>query len=79
MLTEAKALAQMQFAQYGMGTVPEETLTGYAKSILSNKEEAQKIYDKLTEEKVVEAVKPMIKVSNKSVSTEEFSKIAQTL
>ena len=79
MLTEAKALAQMQFAQYGMGTVPEETLTGYAKSILSNKEEAQKIYDKLTEEKVVEAVKPMIKVSNKSVSTEEFSKIAQAL
>ncbi|MBO5758648.1 MAG: trigger factor [Rikenellaceae bacterium] len=79
MLTEAKALAQMQFAQYGMGTVPEETLTGYAKSILSNKEEAQKIYDKLTEEKVVEAVKPLIKVSNKSVSTEEFSKIAQAL
>ena len=79
MLTEAKALAQMQFAQYGMGTVPEETLTGYAKSILSNKEEAQKIYDKLTEEKVVAAVKPMIKVSNKSVSTEEFSKIAQAL
>lgn len=79
MLTEAKALAQMQFAQYGMGTVPEETLTGYAKSILSNKEEAQKIYDKLTEEKVVEAVKPMIKISNKSVSTEEFSKIAQAL
>ncbi|MBQ8863437.1 MAG: trigger factor [Rikenellaceae bacterium] len=79
MLTEAKALAQMQFAQYGMGAVPEETLTGYAKSILSNKEEAQKIYDKLTEDKVVEAVKPMIKVSNKSVSTEEFSKIAQTL
>ncbi|MBO5656188.1 MAG: trigger factor [Rikenellaceae bacterium] len=79
MLTEAQALAQMQFAQYGMGTVPEETLTGYAKSILSNKEEAQKIYDKLTDEKVVEAVKPMIKVSNKSVSTEEFSKIAQAL
>ncbi|MBP3425973.1 MAG: trigger factor [Rikenellaceae bacterium] len=79
MLTEAKALAQMQFAQYGMGAVPEETLTGYAKNILSNKEEAQRIYDKLTEEKVVEAVKPMIKVGNKSVSTEEFSKIAQSL
>jgi len=79
MLTEAKALAQMQFAQYGMGTVPEETLAGYAKSILANKEEAQKIYDKLTEEKVVEAIKPLIKVSNKSVSTEDFAKIAQTL
>ena len=62
-----------------MGTVPEETLTGYAKSILANKEEAQKIYDKLTEEKVVEAIKPLIKVSNKSVSTEDFAKIAQTL
>ncbi len=79
MLTEAKALAQMQFAQYGMGAVPEETLTGYAKSILANKEEAQKIYDKLTEEKVVEAIKPLVKVSNKSVSADEFSKVAQSL
>ncbi len=76
MLAEAKAVAQMQFAQYGMSQVPDETLTGYAKSILSNKEEAQRIFDRVRENKVIEAVKPMVKVAEKSVSVEEFQKIA---
>lgn len=79
MLTEAKALAQMQFAQYGMGTVPEETLAGYAKSILANEDEHAKIYEKLSEDKVIEAVKPSVKVTTKSVSSEEFGKVAQAV
>lgn len=79
MLSEAKALAQMQFAQYGMGTVPEDTLTSYAKSILGNKDEHAKIYDKLTEEKVIEAVKPSVKITTKSVTSDEFAKVAQAV
>lgn len=78
-LQEAKSLAQMQFAQYGMGAVPEDTLEGYAKNILNNKEEASKIYEKLRESKVVDAIKKQIKVSSKSVSAEEFGKVAQSL
>ena len=77
MLAEAKTVAQMQFAQYGMSQVPDETLTGYAKSILGNKEEAQKIYDRIREQKVIDALKPLVKVTEKSVSVEEFQKIAQ--
>lgn len=77
MVAEAKSVAQMQFAQYGMSQVPDETLTGYAKSILSNKEEAQKIFESIREKKVIEAVKPMVKVTEKSVSVEEFRKIAE--
>ena len=78
-LSEAKDMAKMQFAQYGMGAVPEDTLVSYAKNIMSNKEEASKIYEKLRESKVVDAVKKQIKVSNKSVSAEEFGKVAQSL
>ncbi len=76
MLAEAKTIAQMQFAQYGMSQVPDDTLTGYAKSILGNKEEAQRIYDRIRENKVIEAVKPLVKVTEKSVSVEEFQKLA---
>ena len=76
---EAKALAAAQFAQYGMPSAPEDMLEGYAKQILENKEQAQKIYEKLLEEKVVAAVKGKIKVSKKSVSADDFAKIAKTL
>ncbi len=79
MLAEAKGIAQMQFAQYGMSQVPDDTLTGYARSILSNKEEAQRIFDRVRENKVIGAVKPLVKVTEKSVSVEEFQKIAQAV
>ncbi len=78
-LNEAKALTAMQFAQYGMPAAPDDMLTGYAKNILGNKEESRKIYEKLYENKVVEAVKGMIKVSSKSVTTEEFGKAFESV
>ncbi len=76
---EAKGLAAAQFAQYGMPSAPEEMLEGYAKQILDNKEQAQKIYERLLEVKVVEAVKAKIKVSEKSISSDDFAKLAQAL
>ena len=76
---EAKGLAAAQFAQYGMPSAPEDMLEGYAKQILENKEQAQKIYERLYEVKVVEAVKAKIKVTEKSISSEDFAKLAQSL
>jgi trigger factor len=76
MLAEAKAMAAMQFAQYGMSGVPDETLEGYAKSILSNREEAQKIYERVREDRTISALKPLVKITEKSVSQEEFGKVA---
>lgn len=78
-LTEAKALAAMQFAQYGMASAPDDMLANYGRSILENKQEASKIYDKLFETKVVDALRQQVKVAEKNVSTEEFSKVAQQL
>ncbi|MDO4759013.1 MAG: trigger factor, partial [Rikenellaceae bacterium] len=65
---EAKALAAAQFAQYGMPSAPADMLEGYAKQILENKEQAQKIYEKLFETKVVEAVKAKISVEEKALT-----------
>ena len=74
---EAKEFAKAQFAQYGMPSAPEEMIENFSKQILSNKEQAQKIYEKLYELKVVEYVKSKIKVTNKAVNSEEFAKLAQ--
>jgi trigger factor len=76
---EAKEFAKAQFAQYGMPSAPEEMIENFSKQILSNKEQAQKIYEKLYELKVVEYVKSQIKVTNKSVSAEDFAKLAQEM
>ena len=76
---EAKALAAAQFAQYGMPSAPEDMLAGYAGMILADKEQGQKIYEKLYETKVVEDVKSKVKVTEKSVSADDFAKLAQAL
>jgi len=78
-LTEAMALAAAQFAQYGMPSAPEEMLKNYGQQILSNKEQSQKIYEKLYEVKVVEAVKAKIEVTEKAVSADEFAALAKEM
>lgn len=76
-MNEARGLARMQFAYYGMNQVADEMLDNYAKSILGNKEENRKIYDKLTERKVIEALEPAITVTPTSISAEEFAKLVE--
>ncbi len=76
---EAKDLAAMQFAQYGMPNAPEDMIANFAKKILEDKEQNRKIYEKLYEQKVVDAIKSKVKVVEKSVSAEEFASLAQNL
>ena len=78
-LSEAKALAASQFAQYGMPSAPEDMLAGYAEKILADKDQGQKIYEKLYEVKVVEDVKSKVKVTEKAVSADDFAKLAKEL
>ena len=76
---EAKSLAAAQLAQYGMSSAPEEILANFSQKILEDKNQAQKLYEKLYEEKVVVAVKSKIKVTEKEVTSEEFAEAAKTL
>ena len=47
--------------------------------ILADKDQGQKIYEKLYEVKVVEDVKSKIKVTEKAVSADDFAKLAKAL
>ena len=76
---EARQFAAAQFAQYGMPSAPAEMLENFAKQILENKEQSQKIYEKLYEQKVVEDVKSKIKVTEKAVSADDFAELAKEI
>lgn len=72
---EAKEMALAQFQYYGIHTVQDDMLDNYADTIMQNKEELQRIYEKIGEAKVVDAVSEKIKIASKSVSAEDFQKI----
>ncbi len=78
-LEEAKQFAAAQFAQYGMPSAPADMLENYGKQIMQDKEQSQKIYEKLYEVKVVEAVKAKIKVTEKAVSADDFAQLAKEI
>ena len=77
----ASALASESASSFEteMPSAPEDMLAGYAEKILADKDQGQKIYEKLYEMKVVEDVKSKIKVTEKAVSAEDFAKLAQAL
>lgn len=71
----AREMARAQFAQYGMMGMEDDLLDRYAKEMLKKEDTVKNIVDKVAEVKVVEAVKAVVKVTEKEVSLDEFSKL----
>lgn len=69
----AKAVAAGQFAQYGMGNVPDDVLDRYAKQILENKDYRNNIVNQAVEEKMYAYIREKASVEEKSVSVDEFN------
>lgn len=76
-LETAKAMARMQFAQYGMMNVPEEYLTNYANSMLKNQQQAEGLVARTVETKIAAKAKETVKLQQKAVSMDEFNKLFQ--
>ncbi len=74
-LNMAKEATRAQFAQYGMLSVPEDILENYAKEMLKKKESIEGLVNRAVESKLAVALKPQVKLENKSVSMEEFNKM----
>lgn len=73
----AKAMARMQFAQYGMTNVPDEYLANYAESMLKNQQQAEGLVARTVENKIVAKAKEVVKLTEKTVSLDEFNKLFQ--
>lgn len=74
---EAKQMALAQFRYYGMAEVADDMLDNYAKQILSNKDEAKKIFERVGDKKIVSAIASKVSVKEKKMSVDEFSSMMQ--
>lgn len=70
---EARSLALMQFAYYGMANPDDATLDSYVNHIMANKEEVRRLYERVTENKVIEYLDSKIKIKNKKTSAKDFA------
>ncbi|MAO46346.1 MAG: trigger factor [Crocinitomicaceae bacterium] len=64
-----------QYAQYGM-PMDEETMSNVAKSMLAKEEERRRIADVIIERKVVDHLKTLVTIKEKSISYEKFAELA---
>ena len=69
----AKEIARMQFAQYGMVNLPEDTLEKYATSMLQNEQQAEGLVARTVEKKIGQLAKNALNLNRKAVSIEEFN------
>ena len=74
----AKEATRMQFAQYGMMNIPDESLEQYATEMLKNKEQAEGLVSRTVENKIAKAAQDVLTLKKKEVSLEEFNNLFQS-
>lgn len=71
----AKAYVAYQYAQYGMGNVPETILAESAERVMKDENTGRRIIENVENQKVIEAVKGAVSLKNKTVSVEKFREL----
>ena len=69
-------MTRMQFAQYGMNSVPEEYLTQYAEEMLKKPEQVDTFINIAVDRKLMVALKDVVTLETKEISFEDFQKLA---
>ena len=72
----ALQMARAQFAQYGMTNLPDDYLENYANEMLKKRENVDSIVNNAIDRKLTVALKDIVKLNKKTVSLEEFNKMA---
>ena len=73
----AKESVRQQFAQYGMSDVPDDVLENYAAEQMKKRENMENYVDRAIDQKLVQKLKTIVKLNEKSVTLEEFNKLMQ--
>ena len=76
-LETAKRYTRIQFAQYGMMNLPEETVTNYAAEMLKNEQQAQGLVERTVENLMAAKAKEAVTLKTKEVTMEEFRKLSE--
>ena len=72
---EATKFIGAQYAQYGM-PMDEETMSNVVKNMLAQEDERRRIADVIIERKVVEHLKTLVSIKDKSISYKKFTEMA---
>jgi len=75
-LAHAKKLISIQMKQYGQPEGDDKQLSDIANNILKNEEERKKIYDQIFDERTLKVYKENFKLTEKSISYDQFVKLA---
>lgn len=75
---EARKIGRAQFIQYGIYNIENEVIDNYVKDMLKKDDYVRQIIGRVTEDKVVAAVRSHISFENKKISYEEFNKFFET-
>jgi trigger factor len=75
-IAHTKELIQQQFAQMGQGAMGDDELNQTAQRVLSNQEEAKKLYEKLYGQKVLNLFKTKFTIETKEMAYDDFFKKA---
>ena len=73
-IVEAQKI-KVEFAQYGMTSVPEEYLEQYAEGMLKNREQVDNLVNAAVDRKLMAALKDVVKLDKKTISFDEFGKL----
>lgn len=71
----AKEVALAQFQQYGMANVEDAQLEYFAASMLKKEEDAKRLYERKTEDKLIQFIKAGVTLKEEAISKEKFDKL----
>lgn len=74
---QAKEFAAYQFAMYGMNNVPDEHLAKYAEQILGDRQQADRIVDRVEDNLVLEYLRGAVTLDKKSVTLEKMRELTK--
>ena len=73
----AKKMIKLQMKQYGQTEGDDKQLLEIANNVLKNEKEKKKIYDHLYDEKTLSVYKEQFKLKEKSITYDDFVKLAK--
>ena len=68
----AEAYVRYQYAMYGMGSVPDEIVKESAKNVLADEKQLDRVIEQVEDNKVLDAVKGIMKITPKRISVDKF-------
>ena len=71
----ATEVAKAQFAQYGMSNLPVDVLENYTNSLLEKEETVNSLFERASENKVIDWLKDNVTVEEKEILSKDFNNL----